>query len=67
MNEISLNGAPRMLDPGETLDELIRKLGLDPRWVVAEVNGEAVGRERFADRVLAAGDKVELIRAVAGG
>ena len=56
-----------MVDPGETLEELIQKLGLDPRWVVSEVNGEAVGRERFADVVLAAGDKVELIRAVAGG
>ena len=67
MAEIVVNGSPRELTPGATLDDLLRQLRLDPRWVVAELNGEPLGRERYADVRLAPGDRLELVRPVAGG
>jgi sulfur carrier protein len=67
MVEILLNGAPRELTPGATLEEFLRQLHVDPRWVVAELNGEPLARDRFAVVQLSAGDRLELVRPVAGG
>jgi thiamine biosynthesis protein ThiS len=67
MPEILLNGAPRELTPGATLEEFLRQLRVDPRWVVAELNGEPLARERFGNVRLSPGDRLELVRPVAGG
>jgi sulfur carrier protein len=56
-------------DVGEpiTVGEFVRERGLDPQLVVVELNGEALERSRY-DRVrLTEGDRLELVRAVAGG
>ncbi|NNE42812.1 MAG: sulfur carrier protein ThiS [Gemmatimonadetes bacterium] len=65
--EIRLNGAARSVRAGVTLAALLEELALDPRWVVAEHNGEPVARERFPAVALAEGDRLELVRPVAGG
>jgi sulfur carrier protein len=67
MGEIILNGTTRVIEPGVLLGELIRELDLDPRWVVAELNGEPLPRDRFAHTQLSDGDRLELVRPVAGG
>ena len=67
MGEILLNGSARELTPGTTLADLLRQLRLDPRWVVAELNGEPLGRDRFGVVRLSEGDRLELVRPVAGG
>ena len=41
--------------------------GLLPRSVVVELNGEAVPPSEFAERQLAAGDTIEIVKIVAGG
>jgi thiamine biosynthesis protein ThiS len=38
-----------------------------PRSVVVEHNGEAVAPSQFAERQLAPGDRLEIVRIVAGG
>ena len=38
-----------------------------PRSVVVEHNGEAVAPSEFSHRQLAAGDRLEIVRIVAGG
>lgn len=67
MAEILLNGAPRELTPGATLEDFLRQIRVDPRWVVAELNGEPLGRDRFSTVRLSPGDRLELVRPVAGG
>lgn len=61
------NGDDVTLADGAHLTDLLRDLGLGTKWVVAEVNGEAVDRARMAATALSDGDRVELVRAVAGG
>jgi thiamine biosynthesis protein ThiS len=67
MPEIRVNGKPRAIGTGATLGELLDELHLDARWIVAELNGEPLPRERLADVALADGDRLELVRPVAGG
>ncbi len=64
---VILNGDPRDLDEGTGLVALIEQLGLRPGSVVVERNGEALVRSEMDAVVLADGDRLELVRAVAGG
>lgn len=61
------NGDEVELADGAGLVDLFDVLGVGAKWVVAEVNGEAVPRADMAGLRLADGDRVELVRAVAGG
>ena len=65
--DIQLNGEPRTLPPGATLTDLLHGEGLAQRRVAAEINGEIVPRGAHATRVLADGDKVEVVHALGGG
>ena len=67
MVEIQLNGQPRQVPPGETVADLLRELQLDPRWVIAELNGQPLPRGDYSAAPLSAGDRLELVRPVAGG
>ncbi len=65
--DIVANGKTRTVEPGTSVERLIRELGLDPRYVIVERNGEPVERKRYAATTLTDGDRLELVRAVAGG
>jgi sulfur carrier protein len=64
---VRANGKPFVVDPGTTVQAFIRLRQLDPRFVVVELNGEPLERERYRDVRLREGDRLELVRAVAGG
>jgi len=65
--KVIANGDPVELADGSTVDALLVALGLGGRWVVVERNREPVARADFPALVLAEGDRIELVRAVAGG
>ena len=50
-----------------TLDHFLVSQNQSPRSVVVELNGEAVPPSDFAARELAPGDRLEIVRIVAGG
>ncbi len=50
-----------------TVDEFLIQQGLLPRSVVVELNQEAISPSEFKLRPLQAGDRLEIIRIVAGG
>jgi thiamine biosynthesis protein ThiS len=50
-----------------SLEQFLIAQGLLPRSVVVEHNGEAVSPSTFARRELRAGDRLEIVRIVAGG
>ena len=64
---VTANGDAVDLAEGATVADLLDALGLGQRWVIVERNGEPVRRDAMAGTVLAEGDKLELVRAVAGG
>ena len=61
------NGKPFDVDEGLSVAGFIRQRSLDPRFVVVERNGEPLERSRYEAVRLAEGDRLELVRAVAGG
>jgi sulfur carrier protein len=65
--EVVANGSAIRLPEGATLIDLLDAMGLGAKWVVAERNGEAVDRSEMPSTRLAEGDRIELVRAVAGG
>jgi sulfur carrier protein len=65
--QVVANGNAVQLDDGATLADLLGRLGLGAKWVVVERNGEPVNRRETATTVLSEGDRLELVRAVAGG
>jgi sulfur carrier protein len=64
---ISMNGEFVDSREAKTIAELIDRYQLPPQSILVEHNGLAVHRHEWAERLLAEGDRVELIRVVAGG
>ena len=50
-----------------TLEQFLIARALLPRSVVVELNGEPVSPSEFPQRVLHAGDRLEIVKIVAGG
>lgn len=65
--EIMLNGAPRVLPPGQTLAQLVAALELEGQALALAVNRSVVPRQRWADVALRAQDRVDIVRAIGGG
>jgi sulfur carrier protein len=65
--EIVLNGAPKVLPPGQTLAELVAALQLEGQALALAVNRSVVPRQRWADVALSAQDRVDIVRAIGGG
>lgn len=67
MVSLVVNGKPAQVDAGTTLPALIESLGLRVGSVVVEHNGTALLRSELDAVELCDGDRLELVRAVAGG
>lgn len=67
MPTVVANGKPREVPEGSTIADLLAAVGWKPQWVVVEHNGEPVERRAFGASALADGDRLEIVRAVAGG
>lgn len=64
---VTANGEAMELSDGATVEDLLHAMKLGGKWVLVERNGEPVARRDLATTVLAEGDRLELVRAVAGG
>ncbi len=67
MIAIELNGQPRQVPQGQCVQELIEALSLAHQALAVAVNREVVPRAQWGKRRFAAGDKVDVVRAIGGG
>jgi sulfur carrier protein len=65
--QLVVNGTAREVADGTSMVSLIESLGLRVGSVVVEHNGTALLRSEVQATPLADGDRLELVRAVAGG
>ena len=61
------NGKPLPAELPCTIEAFLVAQHLPPRSVVVEHNGEAVAPSEFSSRQLQAGDRLEIVKIVAGG
>jgi len=64
---ITVNGEMRDADPGVSVADLLRSLGLPLIKVAVERNLEIVPRSTFASESLLDGDRIEIVHFVGGG
>ena len=67
MNQIIANGEKIAARLPCSIEEFLVAQKLLPRSVVVEHNGEAVAPSEFSGRALHAGDRLEIVKIVAGG
>ena len=65
--EVLVNGRAIDVPETATVGAVLEQLGLARRVVVVEHNGQPVPRRDVATEVVNAGDRLEIVRAVAGG
>ena len=64
---VRLNGEPREVPAGLSVEGLLLHLELHPRLVVVEHNGEILRRDGYDAAAVRDGDSLELVHFVGGG
>ena len=67
MSHVTANGKPVEATLPCSIEEFLVAQKLLPRSVVVEHNGDAVAPSEFSGRQLRAGDRLEIVKIVAGG
>ena len=67
MATVTANGKETHVTTPCTVEGFLQQLKLPPRSVVVELNGEALTPSSFAEKQLQSGDRLEIVRIVAGG
>ena len=65
--QITANGQSVTVSLPATVEQFLVAQGLPPRSVVVELNGDALPPSEFPRRALHAGDRLEIVKIVAGG
>jgi sulfur carrier protein len=63
----TVNGEVRDVPDGSTVGRLLELLGIEGTGVAVAQNENVVRRSQFDSKPIAEGDRIEIIRAVAGG
>lgn len=64
---ITMNGEPREVPDGRTLEELLAELSVQPKGIAVELNEAVVPRSVHATTTLRDGDRVEVVSLIGGG
>ncbi|WP_139993735.1 sulfur carrier protein ThiS [Paenibacillus paridis] len=65
--DLVINGENQQLEQVRTVYDVIEKLGLSGKPVVAEADGNVLTAEQWADTPVYSGMKIELVHFVGGG
>ncbi|MCU0570604.1 MAG: sulfur carrier protein ThiS [Oculatellaceae cyanobacterium Prado106] len=64
---LQVNGDRRQCPPHTRLPDLLTHLGLNPRLVAVEYNGEILHRQFWEETEVQEGDRLEIVTIVGGG
>ncbi|NEN92929.1 MAG: thiamine biosynthesis protein ThiS [Okeania sp. SIO3H1] len=64
---LKVNGETHTCLPNTLLPNFLEQLGLNPRLVAVEYNGEILHRQFWDKTEIQAGDKLEIVTIVGGG
>ena len=64
---LQVNGEAKTCAPQTTLPQLLQQLGLNPRLVAVEYNGEILHRQFWETTQMQTDDRLEIVTIVGGG
>ena len=67
MISLDVNGKSVTCAPSTYLPQLLEQLGLNPRLIAVEYNGEILHRQFWETTPLQPGDRLEIVTIVGGG
>jgi sulfur carrier protein len=67
MIELQVNGESQTYPIGTILPDLLTQIGLNPRLVAVEYNGEILPRQLWDTTTVQTGDRLEIVTIIGGG
>jgi sulfur carrier protein len=64
---LEVNGEAHTCKAGILLPDLLTQMGLNPRLVAVEYNGEILHRQYWSETSMQSGDRLEIVTIVGGG
>ncbi|MGK7942097.1 MAG: sulfur carrier protein ThiS [Crocosphaera sp.] len=64
---LQVNGEEKNCLSGNNLPQFLQEMGLNPRLVAVEYNGEILHRQYWENTILKTGDRLEIVTIVGGG
>jgi sulfur carrier protein len=64
---VQVNGNAHNCPAQTPLSQMLEQLGMNPRLVAVEYNGEILPRSEWEDTFLKSGDRLEIVTIVGGG
>jgi sulfur carrier protein len=64
---LQVNGESVSCPPQTKLPQLLERLGLNPRLIAVEYNGEILHRQYWPETEIQSGDRLEIVTIVGGG
>lgn len=64
---LKVNGEPQTCASNMVLPDFLEQLGMNPRLVAVEYNGEILHRQFWETTQLQSGDRLEIVTIVGGG
>jgi len=64
---LQVNGEPQVCPPSTPLPQFLESLGMNPRLVAVEYNGEILHRQFWETTLLKPNDRLEIVTIVGGG
>ncbi len=65
--ELQVNGEPKTCSAGTPLPDFLSQVGLNPKLIAVEYNGEILARPLWETTRLQANDRLEIVTIVGGG
>ena len=65
--KLQVNGEEKNCSLGNSLPQFLAAMGLNPRLVAVEYNGEILHRQYWDNTILKNGDRLEIVTIVGGG
>ncbi len=64
---LTVNGESKQCQSGRSLPQFLEEIGLNPRLIAVEYNGEILHRQYWENTQIKEGDKLEIVTIVGGG
>jgi len=65
--ELQVNGESKQCQPETLLPDFLTQIGLNPKLVAVEYNGEILTRQLWPTTTLQSNDRLEIVTIVGGG